>query len=349
MGSFFIEFRDPLFSIIVFISIIFAISFFSYWWGRYRAKDNYRFLDRFLEQFDTLPSEERFGEIIRSSDLSVKSWLLLADAYIKNGDYEKAIEVYTELLRLEEGVENAKEIMFLLGKTYFKAGFLGRSKGVFLEILKKNPRTPEVLHYLLLVYEYMRDYNAALEVLEPLDELGEDISKESLYLRTLSLLNAVDIDEELRKREIVFLYREHKKLERMVFGYLFRIDPKLAWRELDIEKAPLIADILWNLEKEKLDYDIISKSKFLQELYSAKGYIEEVKSSEIFELDILIKLQNDADATIEFEYLCQNCKVVFPFSFDRCNACHHIDTMVLEYNLQKDYTKGLGEAGNSFL
>ena len=349
MGSFFIEFRDPLFSVIVLVAIVFAISFFSYWWGRYRAKDNYRFLDRFLEQFDALPSKEHLGELIRSSDLSSKSWLLLADAYIKNGDFEKAIEVYTELLRLEEGIENAKEIMFLLGKTYFKAGFLGRSRDVFLEILKKSPRTPQVLHYLLLVYEYMRDYNAALEVLEPLDALEEDISKERLYLRVLALLNAVDIDEELKKREIVFFYKEHKMFERMVFGYLFRVDPKTAWGELDLKKAPKIADILWNLDKRNVDYDIIAKSEFLQELYSAKGYVQNAVGSEVFELDLLIKLPKDAGVTVGFEYLCQNCKVVFPFSFDRCNACHHIDTLALEYTLQKDHQRELSEAGNSFL
>ena len=349
MGSFFIEFRDPLFSIILLLAIIFTISFFSYWWGRYRAKDNYKFLDRFLEQFDTLPNQENLGELIRSSNLSSKSWLLLADSYTKTGDYEKAIEIYTELLRADEGMENAKEVMFLLGKTYFKAGFLGRSKKVFLEILEKSPRMPQVLHYLLLVYEHTRDYNAALEVLEPLDELQEDITKERHYLRVLALLNATDIDEELKKREIVFFYREHKTLERMVFGYLFRIDPKTAWRELDVEKAPKIADILWNLDKEELDYDIISKSGFLQELYSAKGYIQQATSSDIFELDILVKLPREAQVTVGFEYLCKNCKVVFPFSFDRCNACHQIDTVELEYNLQKDYQKGMGEEGDSFL
>lgn len=349
MGSFFIEFRDPLFSIIVLFAIIFTISFFSYWWGRYRAKDNYRYLDRFLEQFHTLPGEDDLKQLIRQGELSHKSWLLLADAYTKNGDYEKAIDIYSELLRLEETKENARDIMFLLGKTYFKAGFLGRSRDVFLEILKKNPRTPQALHYLLLVYEYMRDYNAALEVLEPLDELGEDVSKEALYLKLLALLQAPDIDDEIRKQEVVFLYKEHKQLERMVFEYLFRVDPALAWKNLDVEKAPHIADILWQLDKKDLNFDIIAKSKFLQELYTAKGYVDMVQSSKQFELDILIKLPRDAAATIGFEYLCEHCKVVFPFGFHRCSSCHRIDTAVLEYNLVRDYQKEMGEARDSFL
>ena len=349
MDSFFIEFRDPLFSIIILFAIIFVISFFSYWWGRYRARDSYRYLDRFLEQFHTLPSEEDLKELIRRGDLSHKSWLLLADAYTKNGDYEKAIDIYSELLLLEEAKENRRDIMFLLGKTYFKAGFLGRSRDVFLEILKKNPRTPQALHYLLLVYEYMRDYNAALEVLEPLDELGEDISKETLYLKLLSLLQAPDIDEELRKIEVVALYKEHRELERMVFEYLFRVDPPLAWKHLDLEKAPNLADILWQLEEKDVNFDIIAKSDFLQELYTAKGYIKTAEGSQQFELDVLIKLPKNAAATIGFEYLCEHCKVVFPFGFHRCSSCHEIDTACLEYNLLRDYQKDVSEAGDSFL
>ena len=349
MGSFFIEFRDPLFSIIILFAIIFTISFFSYWWGRYRAKDNYRYLDRFLEQFHTLPSEDDLKQLIRQGELSHKSWLLLADAYTKNGDYEKAIDIYSELLRLEDAKENMRDIMFLLGKTYFKAGFLGRSRDVFLEILKKNPRTPQALHYLLLVYEYMRDYNAALEVLEPLDELGEDVAKETLYLKLLTLLNAPDIDEEIRKQEVVFLYREHRQLERMVFEYLFRVDPALGWEELDLEKAPLIADILWRLEQKDINLDIIAKSDFLQELYTARGYVEMARGSAYFELDVLIKLPKEVPATLGFEYLCENCKVVFPFGFHRCSSCHEIGTATLEYGILKDYQKGTGETGNSFL
>ena len=349
MGSFFIEFRDPLFSMIILFAIIFVISFFSYWWGRYKAKDNYRYLDRFLEQFHTLPGEEDLKQLIRQGELSHKSWLLLADAYTKNGDYEKAIDIYSELLLLDESKEDIKNIMFLLGKTYFKAGFLGRSRDVFLEILKKHPRTPQVLHYLLLVYEYMRDYNAALEVLEPLDELGEDIQKERLYLKLLALLNAPDIDEELRKQEVVFLYREHKKLERMVFEYLFRVDPTLAWREIDLAKVSQIADILWRLEKNEVDFDIISQSTFLQELYTAKGYVKQAQSASVFELDVLVNLPKSVGATVGFEYLCSNCKVLFPFGFHRCSSCHAIDTATLEYNIVRDYQGAVSEKSDSFL
>ncbi len=345
MGSFFIEFRDPLFSIIILFGIIFMISFFSYWWGRYKTKDNHRYLDKFLAQFHVLPSEAEIKKMIHQGELSEKSWLLLADTYTKNGDFEKAVEIYTELLLHNRNENNSREIMFLLGKTYFKAGFLGRSKDVFLEILRKSPRTPQALHYLLLVYEHMKDYKSAQEVLEPLDQLNEDISKEALYLKILSLLDTKeDVSDKLLE-----LYHQHKRLERIIFEYLFRKHPSLAWKNLPLEHAPKLADILWNLPKKDINFDIVAKSNFLQEFYSAKGYINNVNNSSIFELDILIHLQRKVNATLGFEYICNECKVTYPFSFHRCSSCHAIDSIELEYNLIKDFSREPYETGHSFL
>ena len=90
MDMFFIEFRDPLFSIIIFFAIIFIITFFSYWWSRYRRTQDSRHLDKFLKQFRALPSKDELKILISSGELSEKSWLLLAQAYSKNGENEKS-------------------------------------------------------------------------------------------------------------------------------------------------------------------------------------------------------------------------------------------------------------------
>lgn len=73
--------------------------------------------------------------LIAKGELSEKSWLLLANAYTKNGNYEKSIEIYSELLKVGDKA-NYRDTMFLLGKSYFKAGFL-EIKTDLLEILKK--------------------------------------------------------------------------------------------------------------------------------------------------------------------------------------------------------------------
>ena len=346
MNSYFIEFRDPLFSIILFFVIIFIITFFSYWWSRYKSKEDFAYLDSFLQQFGALPSKDELSLLISKGELSEKSWLLLANSYFKNGDYEKSIDIYKEMLRL--GSPNAKETMFLLGKTYFKAGFLERSRQIFLRILKKNPHTPQALHYLLLIYESMRNYAAALEVLEPLDELGEDVTKERAYFESLIILENKELSNETKTRQLLAIYARSHALTYLIFEYLFRTNPSLAWTHFDFSKSDLLSDIFWHLDATSLDLDIISKNGYLRELYSARGDYNLESSSSVFELDVLIKLQKKANATLSFEYVCTSCKSIFPFVFHRCSACHAIATSKVEYRLVKDYYKDFHEENNSF-
>jgi pentatricopeptide repeat protein len=348
MNTFFIEFRDPLFSIIIFFVIIFIITFFSYWWGRYKRKEDSRHLDKFLRQFRSLPSKEELKTLITSGELSEKSWLLLAHSYSKNGDYEKSIDIYNEMLRVSNS-SNKKETMFLLGRTYFKAGFLERAKQIFLEILKNSPRTPQALHYLLLVYEQMRDYKSAIDVLEPLDELNEDITSDMAYLKSLELLNDTSLSAEEKTTKLLEIYSQTHQLTYLVFEYLFRVDPKLAWENFDSSKSELLTDLLWGLNFKDLDLDIISQNRHLKELYSARGDIDEATRSSIFEFDLLIGLKDSSvNATLNFEYICDGCKHIYPFIFHRCTSCHAIDSARVEWSIAKDYHKDFSEENNSF-
>jgi lipopolysaccharide assembly protein B len=348
MDNFFIEFRDPLFSIIIFFAIIFMITFLSYWWGRYKTKEDSKHLDKFLRQFRALPSKNELKILISSGELSHKAWLLLANSYVKNGDFEKGIEIYHEILKVSQG-KSEKETMFLLGKVYFKAGFLERSKKIFLEILKKTPRTPQALRYLLLVYEYTRDYKAALEVLEPLGALNAEIAKDEAYLKSLSLLNGVGLSASQKADELLAIYVTSYRLTYLTFEYLFRVNPKLAWENFDSSRSESLTDILWSLDSKNLDLDIIAKNSYLRELYSARGDVELASSSSIFEFDVLIHVKNASlNATLSFEYICSACKQRYPFSFHRCTGCHEIDTLKVEWRLAKDYHKDFSEENNSF-
>ncbi|EQB39419.1 hypothetical protein M947_05345 [Sulfurimonas hongkongensis] len=347
MNSFFIEFRDPLFGIIVFFVLVFVVAFFSYWWARFRTKEDHRHLDKFLRGFRTLPSKGELKVLISKGELPEKSWLLLAHSYFKNGDYEKCIEIYSELLSVGSK-KNYRETLFLLGRTYFRAGFLERAKEIFLKILQNNPRTPQALAYLLLAYEYMREYSLALEVLEPLDELKKDIKKDSVYLRILALLNDAKISTDDKLKNLVEIYKEERILSRMVFEYLFSKDANLAWQNLDVSKCEMISDVLWRLDKKDLNLDIITQNGYLRELYTARGDVDLAKSSSVFELDVLINLNKKTNATLSFEYICDNCKVLAPFAFNRCSSCHAIDTSRIEINLTKDYHRNFSEENNSF-
>lgn len=347
MSTFFIEFRDPLFGAILFFVIIFVIAIFSYWFSKYKKKEDYKHLDRFIKQFNAPVSKQELQLLITKGELSEKTWLLLAHSFIKNGDYEKAIEIYSELLKVGNK-DNYRDTLFLLGKTYLRAGFLARSKAIFLEILQNNPRTPQALNYLLLVYEHMRDYSSAIEVLEPLEELQIETKIQRAYLDVKVILSSVEFSTEQKVEKLLEIYKKSNQLTYIIFEYIFRVDPKVAWINLDVSKSESLLDILWSCDKKDLNLDIIMSSGYLRELYSAKGYIETEKNSSIFELDVLINLNKSVSATLSFEYLCGSCKQISPFAFHRCSSCHAIDSLVVEFSLTKSYYGDFSEENNSF-
>ncbi len=344
MDLFFLEYRDPLFGIIIFFALLFVIALFSYLYNSHKKSEEHKHLDNFLKQFKTTSGE--MESLVSKAEFSQKSWLLLADAFVKSGDYAQAIEIYSQLIKSSQ---NSKEIMFLLGKTLLMAGFMERSKKIFLELLSKNPRNPQALSYLMLVYEQSKDYASALEVLTPLSELKSDISLEQSYLGTHFILNEPKYSKEQKVSKLLELYNKTGVMNYDIFEYLFRVEPLVAWEYLDVSRANKIVDILWALELKDLNFDIIMKSSYLVELYSAKKYINDAKSSAVFEFDVLIHQMEGSSATLGFKYVCGSCAHEQPFSFARCPSCHSLNSMDIELMIVKDYSRNFYEESNSFL
>ncbi len=345
MNSLFIEFRDPLFGIIIFFSLVFVIALISYWWGRFKRKEDSNYLNSFMNVFNSMPTEQELKSLMTSEAISDKSALILAQTYYQNGDYEKCIEIYLIMIEMQKDPNEKKETLYLLGQTYFKAGFLERSQEIFLQILKQFPRTPKALRYLLIIYEKMHQFDKALEVLEPLEELGIDNTKDRVYLQCVSIIRSAKHGVDEKAQLLLELYKEHHLLSYLIFEYLFRFTPVLAWKNLDLGEAERIVDILWNAREAEANLDIISSNSYLRELFSAKGLELLVQESNNFEFDVLIKLNmaDQSGATLQFDYLCGECKQIYPFSFHRCPNCHSIDSVVTETLLTKDHF----EANNS--
>jgi len=345
VNSLFIEFRDPLFGIIIFFSLVFVIALFSYWWGRFKRKEDSHYLSSFLDVFNSIPTEQELKKLMNSEAISEKSALIMAQTYYQNGDYEKCIEIYLILLEMQKNANEKKETLYLLGKTYFKAGFLERSQEIFLQILKQFPRTPKALRYLLIIYEKMHQFDKALEVLEPLEELGIDNTKDRVYLQCVSIIRSAQYGVDEKAQLLLELYQEHHLLSYLIFEYLFRFTPDMAWKNLDLGEAERIVDILWNAREAEANLGIIASNSYLRELFSAKGLELLTQESTVFEFDVLIKLNraDESGATLQFDYLCGDCKQIYPFSFHRCPNCHSIDSVVTEVLLTKDHF----EANNS--
>ena len=134
LENFFLEHRDPLFGLIVLITVILMVAILNYVWGVFSKKDDNEKIEKFIKKFESVRTlNERHLELLRNLDINSDNLVLLASMLEKNGDFEKAIAMY--LIALEKTKLNKEKIYILtnLGKMYFKAGFLKRSEETLLE------------------------------------------------------------------------------------------------------------------------------------------------------------------------------------------------------------------------
>ncbi len=338
----FLEYKDPLFGIIVFFLIIFFVSFVTYTYGSYKEKNARAEYRKLMERFElgTL-KEEDYIHLYTTYNLPFDSILLLASTFIHKGKYNKAISVYLALLEHVEDRVKKEELLELLGSTYFKGGFLQRSKEIFLKILKFSPRNENALKHLLLINEKLKSFYEVQEVLEVLHELKHDISKEQVYITTLQILDDALMDFDKKSHELFNLYKQEPLIEKLVVQFLLTYNRPFFWENIDQFTLKNCEDLLWNVDFDDIDFDKVSQNPKLQELYSAKGYINDTSESKNFEFNVMIQLasmQEKAKTDLNFEFICKKCKALHPIYESRCPHCHSILTFNTKAYLTKRHS-----------
>lgn len=338
MDNFFIAYRDPLFGVIILFAIVFVISFSNYWWGVFKSKEEKQSIDKFVKKFEIVTDENEYKKLLEDASIPLESLALLAHAYGKGGDYEKAINIYLVTLKRVKGKDEKQYLLSTLGKTYFKAGFLRRSSEVFLESLHLHPRNEESLKYLTVAYEQLQEYTKAEEVLDSLEELGAKVGVQRAYLKALSTIKDSRLKEGEKVEKLLELSSTVPFLKRKLFEYMLETGIKIEPSFFETLPFRGMMDLLWYVDF--MVYDILTcKDPLVQQIAMARGltpYIEP-KNEAPFALDVLGKLHSVGytKASISFEYLCFECKHVFPIHFYRCPHCQSIDTVTIQTNLIK--------------
>ena len=333
------DYRDPLFGIITIFLFIFIASFLTYTYGIYKervARKEYRKLLKRFELGDL--KEDDYIHLYSTYNLPFDSIILLANSFIYKGQYNKAISVYLTLLEHVKEPAKKEELLEHLGNAYFKSGLLQRSKEIYLKILKFSPRNKIALKHLLLIFQSLKDYDRAEEVLDALDELEVDIVKEKIYINMLKIINDPLLSFELKSTQLFNNFIVNKKLERMVAEYLIKFNKKLFWENIEKFNYLKIIDLLWYFDFDDIDFDKVEQHQLLLEIYSAKGYISSSKSSNQFELGILISTKNSTSKVqldLNFEFICNKCKKTHPIYESRCPHCNEILTFIVEPKLAK--------------
>jgi len=248
LGNFFIEYRDPMFGILVLFAIIFVISFVNYWWGAYKSKEEKNDIAQFIKRFEIVSDEDAFKNLLKDHSIPIESLVLLAHTYSKSGDFEKAIGLYLLALERTKKREEKKYILSELGKTYFRAGFLRRSEDVFIESLR--------------LYEKLKEYDRAIEVLDSLEELGAKVTKQRDYLKALAIRYNYKLSDSKKLKELKKLLKSAKFLlkkllksakflDRMVFEFSLATSISLEKEIADSFEYKKLLDLLWHLWQKR--------------------------------------------------------------------------------------------------
>lgn len=334
--SFFTTFyKDPLFSIIILLSIIILVALADFTRNRFKAKQKEHSLKALAENFNFYELDSHLNDALHFSKTPKETLIIIAQIYVKSGNFDDAIKIYLAILDKISDLKGKIEIFELLGSAYFRAGFLQRAKEIFIEILKHNPRSENALLLLMQTYEVMGDYNSALEVISCLEEVRgvEHFRAVKTYIKMLILINDSLMSASLREREIAKLMAQGAR--KLALQYFLAHNPALFWEAiLACEDAKNYIDLLWNVPLPREIQNAIQSinaesSKQIADIYRAKGVICDDCECEIFELETLrvLRTHSHKRANLGFKYKCKSCQGIFPFDSHRCQNCAEVGEM----------------------
>ena len=313
------DYRDPLFSILLFLSLIVVTILTTNILAFFKEKNRQKYLNDFIEKFDFLDDEDI--KSFFSDNMSVNALLLLAIAFEKEGNYEKSLNIYLALINNMDKNEKYS-LLERIAYVYLKAGFLQKAKESLLEILRTKYKNINALKMLIVVNEKLKDFDGIENVLEVLDELEIDTTKEKAYLKYQQSIFRQD------KKNLKLLYTKYPILRREILQYFLFTNQKEIIDKIEEKDINKMIDIFW--QYDNLDLNLNSYKQIL----SAKHIIEYKEASEIFEIEVLKHSPKNL-ADLEFEYLCSNCKQVFPIYESRCPSCKELFTFQVEISITK--------------
>ncbi|WP_086282698.1 tetratricopeptide repeat protein [Campylobacter devanensis] len=327
MDFFFIEYRDPIFGLIVLFSVLLLVAIFSYFWGVFSLKDQKNNIDKFVNKFQSQSNlDQKYQDMLIRLDIDSGSLNALAGIFARSGEFNKAIAIY--LIALQKAItKSQKELIFLnLGKAYLKAGFMQRSIEVFLEAIKISPKNIDALSHLGLGFEKLRLHDKSLEVLDALQEQGVDVAQEIAYTKALKLKNS-QMEFEQKVAKMAKFANNFKLVNRMILE-LFIINGK------DVNLINIKPDLAHCLDILYLNDGVLDGDEY-KELYSAKG-LNNAQISD-FNLNLLkVARDNNLNATLSFNYICKECKGSYPLFFYRCNHCARLGSCAIIPNVIKE-------------
>lgn len=322
MDIFFVDFRDPIFGLVVLVATILVITVFSYIWGVFKSKDEKNEIANFIKKFDKSSGlSDDNKKMLQSDAVDTTTLGFLANTFAKSGYFEKAINIYSIALNKSKDKKQKEQIFTDLGQVYLKAGFLQRAEEVFLEALKISPRNQTALKFLTITCEKLKDYKTALQALDALMELGVDVRQPIAYINCLAILGDKSKDLSVKIDEILAFKDDFKPILRMAMEY-FKQNGGSFENFSHFAALDDVIDLIYYQNSPVNLQDNAYKS-----LFFIKGLCEEDGGVSLgFEFDMLKSLRQSEfkRAALSFNYVCKHCKNSLPIHFYRCPICNEL-------------------------
>ena len=317
MDFFFIQYRDPMFGLVVLVALVLVVAVGHYVWRIFAIKNQEKGLEGFIKKFEIADEHK---DLLRASSLSLENLHFLASVFTKSGEFEKAIQIY--LIALEKIKDkNEQEVIFYdLAEVYFRAGFLQRSVEVLLNALNLRPRNEKALKLLKIVYLRLKKYNEVLQTLDALFELGLDVSKERAFIEILQ--NAANLKSYTKSSNID---QNNDFVKRFLLengDFSFHSDFKLIIDVLYKSKEAIFLD-------DDAYFELFSAMKL-----APKRQNYTFKNPKLKMLEILN--DNNFKARLKFSYVCMHCKNQMPLFFYHCPICYEFGTCKILYEIGAD-------------
>lgn len=297
MDFFFVEYRDPMFGLLVLVALVLVVAVLHYAWRTLSSKSQKKGLEGFIKKFDIADEHK---DLLRASSLSLENLHFLAGIFTKSGEFEKAIQIYLIALEKIKDKGEQEAIFYDLAEVYFRAGFLQRSVEVLLNALNLRPRNEKALKLLKIVYLRLKRYDEVLQSLDALFELGCEVSKEREFINVIALKNGTQSGALGEKNLSVDDKRSQNlalKSENLANLNLSDLNSKNANSKAKNSKNLNSKDLHLNLENSNSTLNFNSK-----DLNSAsKNSAQSPKNYENNELVKRFLLENGAEIHAEFE------------------------------------------------
>ena len=355
MDFFFVEYRDPMFGLLVLVALVLVVALLHYAWRTLSSKSQKKGLEGFIKKFDIADEHK---DLLRASSLSLENLHFLAGIFTKSGEFEKAIQIYLIALEKIKDKGEQEAIFYDLAEVYFRAGFLQRSVEVLLNALNLRPRNEKALKLLKIVYLRLKRYGEVLQSLDALFELGCEVSKEREFINVIALKNGaqsgalgeknLSVDDK-RNQNLALKSENSVNLNSKDLNSATK---NSAQSPKNYENNELVKRFLLENGAEihaefELVIDLLYKGKraiFLDdnayfELFCAmklapKRQNYAFTNPKLKMLEILNG--NDFKARLSFSYVCTHCKNQMPLFFYHCPICYEFGGCKILYEVRDD-------------